>query len=80
MYIQGAGPHLHGNKTGNVPGHELLPSSVLSFLEHSPSLCPWDAAGLPRQVTTWRAWPGCEGAQEFSPSVEKPSDNRKQLR
>lgn len=50
-----------------MSGHELLPSSVFSLLELGLSLCPWDAAGPPRQVTTWSARPGCGGAQELSP-------------
>lgn len=50
-----------------MSGHELLPSSVFSLHEYGLSLCPWDAASPPRQVTTWNARPGCGGAQELSP-------------
>lgn len=79
VYLQGMEPCLHSNETRSVPGRERLPSSVLSLLERGLSLCPWAAAGPRRQVTAWSARPGRGGAQQLSPSVEAPSDNRKQL-
>lgn len=73
-----SGPCLPSNEAGNVPGHKRLPSSELSLLERGLPLLE-DVADLLRQVTTWRAGQGRGGARELSPSVEEPSDNRKQL-
>lgn len=58
--LQGTGPCLHSHEAGNVPG----PSSALL---NSVSLCPWEATGLLRQVTVWRARRGAElpGAQRL---------------
>lgn len=71
-HVQGTGPCVHSHEAGNAPG----PSSALL---NSVFLRPWEATGLLRQVTVWRAGHGAQGCQGLRAWAGEPSDNRKQL-